>query len=462
MPRISPTRTLSLLGLVALAVPGCRSEQVEPLRRPNIILISLDTLRPDHLQIYDYHRETAPALAMLATQSVVFDNAFSQAPKTGPAHMSLFTGLYPSAHGVQNLDETDNRALSTEIPLMAETLQAAGYQTAGFTGGGHMGPTLGFDRGFDTFMTGGMQFRRAADWVRGLSTEDQPFFLLVHTYSIHDPYLPEKRFQVFGSPDYSGEIIGDEEEMEALVGEAWEDQHQEFWERVDADSEEDLTRLRDLYDGGILATDFQLNQLLGILQEHGVLEDALVVVLSDHGEEFKDHGGYLHESLYQENLRIPLLMRFPGELGTGLAGARVQSTVRLIDVLPTLMDYLAIDGEGRFQGESFLPLLEEPHRAVPQELLSEYPRRGHRAIQLGAWKLIINPDGQEELYDLGADPSESNNLIDRHPEEAERLRRRLAQLVAESEGIQHLVMTGEARDLDPEVKRQLEALGYIE
>jgi choline-sulfatase len=458
-PRLFST---AVVCLAVLSGVSCGSRREESVHRPDIILISLDTLRPDHLEIYDYSRETAPALAMLATQSVVFDNAFSQAPKTGPSHMSLFTGLYPAAHGVRNLDEADNRALSRDIPLMAETLRAAGYRTAAFTGGGHMGETLGFNRGFETFMTGGMQFRRAADWVRGIPDEDRPFFLLVHTYSIHDPYLPEKRFQVFGSAEYSGEIIGDEEEMEQLVGDAWEDQHKAFWDRVDPESEDDLRQLRDLYDAGILATDFQLNQLLGILREVGVLSDALIIVLSDHGEEFKEHGGYLHESLYQENLRIPFLMRFPGELGASLAGVRVQSTVRLVDVLPTLLDYLGLEGAERLQGSSFLPLLEKPRRAIPREILSEYPRHGHRALQLGEWKLIVNPDGLEELYNLAADPTESENLIATHAAEAQRLRRRLAQLVSESEGIQQLVTIGEAQDLDPEVKKQLEALGYVE
>ncbi len=455
-------RSAVILGLVLLGVGACGTEKERTLHRPDIILVSLDTLRPDHLDLYGYHRQTAPTITGLAQMSAVFDNVFAQAPQTAPSHMTLFTGLFPSAHGVQNLEQEDNVALSAGIPLMAEILRSAGYQTAAFTGGGHMGPTLGFDRGFDTFEVGGWQFKRAVEWVRERPDDDGPIFLLVHTYAIHDPYLSAPDFQKFNDPNYGGEIIGNRDELEAISGKEWENQHTAFWERVDKESDQDLVRLQDLYDAAILSTDLQLNQLLGSLQDLGVFDDALLIVLSDHGEEFKDHGDYLHESLYQELLRVPLLMRFPGELGASLEGARVQETVRLIDVLPTLLDYLGLEGAQRLQGRSFLSALEAPQRAVPRETMSEWPRGDLRALQQGDWKLIVNPDGVEELYNLAADPAESDNLIATHPADAERLRRRLAQLVAESEAIQQLVTTGEAQDLDPDVRRQLEALGYID
>lgn len=456
-------RFAMLISVSAIVAGSCGSAPETPAPRPNIILVSLDTLRPDHLEVYGYGRETAPALARLAEQAVVFDNAFSQAPKTAPSHMSIFTGLYPSSHGVRNLDdESENRALSPGIPLMAEVLRDVGYRTAGFTGGGHMGSALGFDRGFETFEPGGSQFRRAADWVRGLPVEEHPFFLLVHTYSIHDPYLSRNRFQIFSDPEYEGDIIGNRQKLIRVSGKGWNNQHKAFWARVDPEDPADLRHLKDLYDAGILSTDFQLSQFLGTLQELGLFEDSLLIVLSDHGEEFQEHGGFLHINLYQENLRVPFLVRFPGALGASLAGARMASTIRLIDLLPTLLDFLELEGAHRLQGSSFLSLLTSPDRRVSREVMSEWPGAGHRAIQMDAWKLIINPDGEEELYNTAADPAEVENLVAAKPLEADRLRAELSRLVGESEGIHQVVGSGEPMEVDPEVRKQLEALGYIE
>ncbi len=459
-------RTRFLLSMLALLVlPGCDevSKDRPPAPRPNIILISLDTLRPDHLPFYGYSRQTAPVLSRIASAGVVFERAYSQAPKTAPSHMSLFTGLYPGAHGVRNLSDGQNPALSSEIPMLAELLQAAGYRTGGFTGGGHMVAALGFHRGFERFVAGRATLKFALRWLKHQHFGEAPVFVFYHTYAVHDPYVTAPRFQVFNDPEYRGRIIGDPNTLKRLAGGRWWDQRDLFWSRVDLASSEDLQRLRDLYDAGILVADSQVERLKDGLRSKGLLEDALVIVLSDHGEEFLEHGGFLHRSLYQENLRVPLLMQFPSELGEHLRGVRFDRTVRLIDLLPTLVEYLELPAPTAMQGRSFLGRLRDPGLSErPDSIVSEWPEAGQKAIEDDGWKMIVDREGSRELYHLAADPGELDDLSGRAAGQTTRLGELLQEVDRWSAGIRQRVVEGELQELDPEIRRQLKALGYLE
>ena len=448
--------------LGSLLVGGC--DEQPTIRRPgaNVLLVSLDTLRADHLELYGYERETAPTLARLAAESVVFERALSQAPKTAPSHMTMMTGRYPSAHGVRNLTGEPQQALSESIPLMAGILAQAGYRTAAFTGGGHIGETLGFDRGFARFVARGWAIRRGRRWLENRSVEFPPFFLFLHTYSIHDPYVPPEDFQIFNPPGYEGDIISNRGELARAAGDSWKAQHRLYWDRVDGNSAADLARLEALYDAAILTTDARLRRLLETLESKGLLDTTLLIVVSDHGEEFQDHGGFLHTTLYEENLRVPLLMRFPGRAGPALAGRRIQSTVSLVDLLPTVLDVLGLEGPTDMQGRSLLPFLEEEPEEEDSVVLSEWPGGGARAVQQGRWKLIVGADGEQELYDLIDDPTEQRNLIDRETHHAHRLRRLLSRMMQDNDRLLRQASPGESLELDDEVREQLEALGYLE
>ena len=462
MPGIRTGVSSALVALGTVLVSGCGHESPIESPRPNIVLISLDTLRPDHLEVHGYHRATAPNLARLAAESVVFDNVYSQAPKTAPSHMTLFTGRFPGAHGVRNLRGDDgDRAVSADVPLMAELLRAAGYQTAGFTGGGHMGPTLGFARGFEGFEARGQSIHRARKWLEA-SSAVEPFFLFIHTYAIHDPYTPPKRFQIFNDPDYSGQIIGSRRELIRGGPGEWKERHEKYWDRVDPESDEDLARLRDLYDAGILATDSRLGKLFDHLAESGRLANTLVILLSDHGEEFREHGGFLHESLYEENLRALLVMRFPDRWEDAPRGSRVTPSVRLIDVLPTLLELLNLEAPADVQGVSLVPLIQAGHQGPLPVLLSEWPGEGERALRRGRWKLIVDAEGGEQLFDLESDPGETRNLLDEAPDRARALRTELGRLVAENRILLERAPPIEDLEMDAEVREQLEALGYLE
>ena len=201
MKKTLPAAAVALLAALALLplAPAC-GKNVRGEDQYNVILISLDTLRADHLQTYGYERETSPNIEAFGERSVVFEEAWSAAPKTAPSHMSIFTGLDPEHHGVMNLDVDGKEALSIEIPTLAMILRDEGYRTAAYHGGGHVGKELGFNRGFEEF-----KGSRHADVIfeRGIEAardfKDEPFFLFLHTYEIHDPYTPPDEYRTCSS-----------------------------------------------------------------------------------------------------------------------------------------------------------------------------------------------------------------------------------------------------------------------
>jgi arylsulfatase A-like enzyme len=452
MSRFVPALLVGLLGT------SCASEE-----RFNILLISLDTLRADHLTLYGYERDTSPHLKSLAEQGVVFDHAFSQSPKTATSHMTLFTGLYPSVHGIENLSE-QNRRLSEEIPTLATLLSRAGYQTEAVVGGGNVAGELGFDQGFELYAGSADaedMFRQAHQVLDRVTGDERPFFVFLHTYEVHDPYVPREEYaRMYVDPDYAGEIIGSLDELiEQAGGQEYWRQYNAYWSRVDPQSAADAQHLRDLYDAEIRFTDEALAAFVARLEDEGFFEDTIVVVLSDHGEEFFEHGAVLHNTLYQEVLQVPLVFLLPAELGID-AGQRIEAIVRLIDVKPTLLELAGVELPEHLQGRSLVPLMrgaKEESRPVFSERI-----KGERrfALQSGRWKYIRKPGG-EELYDLERDPGEQHNVAAQHEPLLRDLRHQMGQLLQRNEGLARELQAGEVFDLDQETREQLEALGYL-
>jgi arylsulfatase A-like enzyme len=449
----------------------------------NVVLVSLDTLRADHVSAYGYERPTSPNLDRLAAEGILFEQAFSHAPHTAQSHMSLFTSLYPGEHGVHNFQDGPPVRLDDEIPTLAELLQSSGYRTRGVVSGGNISGSLGFDRGFDRYDELNRHprlFPAALEALRELAATEGPFFLFVHTYQAHDPYVPPPEFAgLFSDPSYDGSLIGTQDELARLSDGEYEGQHRAFWDSFDRERPGDLRQLVAQYDAVIRATDGGLGALLAELEALGLEAETAVVVLSDHGEEFAEHGGFVHHQLYQEVLHVPLVLRFPGLA----SGVRVQRRVRLIDVLPTITDYLGIEAPDHTQGESMLPLISDPvsDGASERPLFAQLPSAEMSALYVGNWKALARPPhvgrrsfeigrwafhierttNRSKLFDLKTDAGEVGDQSEQNPA-------RMGEMLTRIEALERSFdeARGELKNspvlLEEDTRAQLEALGYLQ
>jgi arylsulfatase A-like enzyme len=432
------------------------------------VLVSIDTLRADRLGVYGHDRATSPRIDRLAAEGVFFESAYSHAPKTAPSHMSLMTGVHPDVHGVVNFVGRVNERLSPRLPTLAEILRSAGYRNAAVTGGGNVDGELGFDRGFEAYEQSGGDaatiFGRALERLDALAAPRAdgtraPFFLFVHTYQVHDPYLPPPAYRaLFTDPGYAGRIVGDADRLVALAGSDWPAWHRAFWAGVDARSPADLRHLRDLYDACIRFTDDELGRLLDRIDALGLADETLVVVLSDHGEEFLEHGRFGHDALFDELLRVPLVVRVPDAERRGLRRGRVSEVVRLVDVLPTLLDLVGLPTPDHLEGRTLLPLLQGDGDA-PRFVFAQNRETGSDALVAGGWKLVAER-WNELLFDLARDPGERRPLAGGDAVR-ESLRATLEELHARSLRWQVLAPPDRAGPLDAATRERLEALGYL-
>ena len=441
--------------LLVVAVCGATSCSEAPRPR-NLLLISLDTLRADHLGCYGYPRPTSPFLDRLASQGVLFEQAWATSPWTLPSHASLFTGLYPSQHGVM----TEERALPADLPTLAESLRDRGFATAGFVSGIFLGARFGLGRGFDRYVaiptrpaSGGTGTSLSAtarvsagglEWLA--SQSGRPFFLFLHYFDIHSDYLPEPRFAALFEKPYRGVVDGSTRQLMA------------FLRGQIAFDAEDRERLVDLYDAEIRQLDQGLEELFARLAERGALADTVVVVTADHGEELFDHGGVFHgRTQYQEMLRVPLIL-----LGPGIPrGLRSQQPVSLVDLAPTLLTLFGLGVPPGVPGRDLAPLWKQgdagwSERDLFAEANDTNGRRSPlRAVLQGRWKLVQHASGERELFELGEDPLEHANRAAAEPARAAKLASRLTTELGSVREAPALPK------LTPDTRKQLEALGYV-
>jgi arylsulfatase A-like enzyme len=417
----------------------------KPVR--SVVLVSLDTLRADRLGIYGYERDTSPNLDLLGAQGTVFDRAYAQASWTEPSHRSLFTSRVVSL-------------IPEEATMLAEIFQAEGFRTGAFTGGGHMSAKFGFDAGFEVYeedRKGGFAslFPMAEEWVRGVGNDR--LFLFLHSYDIHEPYDPPAPYDTMFFPEYDGEITGRRvhDVFKRVVKARKANVRLDFAAELGLD-DADMKQFSSLYDGGIRYTDTFIGRLVSFLKSIGRWDDTVVVVISDHGEEFWDHGSIGHgHTVFDELIRVPLLIVEPGRRTGGL---RVDTVVQLMDVAPTLLELCGMDRPESYQGRSLVPVLEgrplEDKGAVAES-------GGYKALVEFPWKLIARlQGGTADIYDLGLDPRETVSLMTSQSQRAEIMRSRLIGIVKSGEF--DPVTFDESRIEDPEVLEQLRALGYIE
>jgi len=411
----------------------------------NVILISIDTLRSDHLGCYGYARDTSPNLDALCREAAVFEQAISQAPSTLPSHASMLTSLLPSQHGASY---ARRQPLSDQAVTLAEVLEDHGFHTAAFTDGGQIAYRWNLHQGFEVYETNHTK-RVAFDRVvtEGLrwldeTRDEAPFFLFLHTYEVHRPYTPSaKDLRSIGAAPYDGPLGGVVKIREL--------------ERINrgllAIDDEDRSFIQAAYDAEIRSMDRALGFLLQALRERRLGKRTLIVFTSDHGEEFGEHGrmGWHSDRLFDEAIRVPLVFRVPGEQ---FSGKTIRRQVRLIDLAPTVLDILGLESPAPWQGVSLLPLVRgeevDPLLAISQ--VEKEPDPPIEALRTGRWKLYAG-----KLYDLQLDPAERFDASTGRTDLVRALKFRLSELTAGGE------LAAEPIELDPETRERLEALGYL-
>jgi arylsulfatase A-like enzyme len=445
-----PLRARLPLSLVLLAglLPACHADPTAVAR--GAVLISIDTLRADHLGLYGESLPTSPRIDAFAREGVVFETVRSTAPWTLPAHASMLTGLYPSRHGAR----TASHSLADDVPTLAEILSARGFATAAVVNGGFLNPRFGLDRGFGEYVLVPSAEDRRKGAAPGIASwaiawlerhAHGRFFLLVHVFDVHSDYHSERRFERIFAPR-EGRFDGSTEQM-GLVN------HGDL--QISPAQAEHLSRL---YDAGIRQLDHDLSPLLDYLADPARTRSTLVVVTSDHGEEFLEHGGLLHtRTHYEELLRVPLILR-----GAGLpAGRRVEAPVSLVDLAPTLLARLGVEAppELALDGRDLAPLWSgeasvSDGRLFFAEAAPSLDSDTLRSVTDGRYKLIRNLEtGSAELYDLAEDPGEQHDLIGRESAVA-------AELGAALDRFSETQRLGRPLEIPEEMQEELRALGY--
>jgi arylsulfatase A-like enzyme len=446
-----------ILGGVVTVPSGATAKS--PKNGPNILWIVIDTLRADHLSCYGYHRDTTPNIDRIAAEGVLFENAFTTAPWSLPSYASMLTGLYSSKHGA----DAEHIYLDERFDTVAEVLAKQGYRTfASCIGSRWANRLTNLDQGFEMFQNrrggvltlnnsellingilrmvrgfvGTMESAQETNavvkkWISRCVKEGCPFFGFVLYLEPHFPYvIPEPYFSLW----LGGQTINPKVK-EALLNPY---PYEYLRDNLKVTSQE-LEILKALYDGCISYVDFRVNQLVSYLKEEGILDNTLLIITSDHGENFGDHDLMSHcFSLHDTLIRVPLILRYPKVFPQGL---RIKRQVQTVDIFPTILQILGIELEG-LQGYSLLQD-DRPRKFIIAEHqifhlaitgiprlspslykldLSKYARR-LKCIRTDRFKYIWSSDGRDELYNIYKDPKESKNLIETCPEEARRLKK---------------------------------------
>ena len=478
-----------LIGGLLLAA-ACGEEPAQVLGREDgprgVLLISVDSLRADHLSCYGYKSALKPDLLTspnidqrLADQGLLFERAVSTTSWTVPAHMAMLSGQPNDIHGVVG----PSSQLHESRPLIAQQFKSSGWRTAGFYSGPNLHPFFGFGRGFERYddctsigvdsskfgptndkqrdLLRAMEHKahqghtaekvvdNFTDWFDGVEQDDR-FFAFVHFWDVHYDYDPPAEFDLF-DPDYTGDVDG--REIQDLVAGRLPDR------------ERDIQHVEALYDGEILYTDANVAKLLDALDAAGRLDNTLVVFVSDHGDEFADHGRFGHnKTLYEEVIHVPLILRYPGLIP---AATRNDTLVSLVDLAPTILDLCGLAADPTHWGRSLTPLLEEggelANRPAPLELIFGRPFRGQKRMPMkgmhaGTYKVIRNGSAQlPVVFDLVEDPGEQNQLdvvgTDARVRRARQLWKQI-QVAAED-------LPRTEGELPPELQDDLRAVGYL-
>jgi arylsulfatase len=455
VPRIAAAAVLLALGSMAVPAGGAP----EPARTGrNIIVISIDTLRADHLGCYGYFRDTSPNLDALAKPSVFFDLCLTPIATTLPAHTSLFTGVYPIEHGLLiNFKRTKKPFVPVPaLRSFAQFAQDRGYETAAFVSAAPVASSSGIAVGFDLFDEPQGQERRAEETNEALlawvdTAGKKPFFLWVHYFDPHYPYGAPAPFDGTYETDEALEAYLAERKIEREVA-------RPIGEHVKTRA------VNNAYDGEIRYVDDHLGRLIARLKQRGLWEESAVILLSDHGESLGDHGMGGHGYIHREQLHVPLMMKIPGK-----QPRRVSFPMSLVDVLPTAIGLL---GERELWSAFLDQASGQDVLASGYTPLAVFSQRSNRrrkdidgpaySMATAEWKYVHEPETRNRLFDWKKDPLELSDVLSSHAGVATELEKQLGLRIRVYEESAEKIGPPEQRQLDPETVKKLESLGYVE
>jgi arylsulfatase A-like enzyme len=428
-------RWLAAAACLGLAACGARDDASD---LPNIVLVTLDTTRADHLGLYGYFRDTSPRIDAFAEQALVFERAIVPMATTLPTHVSILTATYPLEHGVMaNLEHDGRRFVSSPgVRSFAEASRAAGYRTAAFVSAAPLKRGSGVEAGFD-------------------AQRDDPFFLWVHYYDAHWPFM---------APDNFTNLFRSDAELERWLTER---RFSAGTHRPGVGPEETRATL-DAYDAELRFQDTHVGRLLDALAARDDWSRTAVVLAGDHGEGLSQHDHAAHGGTWNEQLHAPLLMRVPGE-----APRRIAKPVSTVDALPTLLGRLELPGFASFldqtSGRDVLLGAEAGDPVFSQDVGRKRGSPGYRyALTTARWKYFRHENGappREELYDRDADPFELTDVSREHEDVLAALRGELTARLEAQRARATQLRGSEAprtRAADPAIQEQLRALGYLE
>ncbi|MBI4879767.1 MAG: sulfatase [Planctomycetes bacterium] len=445
--RLERAAACNLIFLAGALLCACGAREERPPL--GVVLISIDTLRPDHLGFNGYARPTSPCLDALAGSAAVFEQAIAQAPWTTPSHAAMLMSQYPSALRLGGWN--DPGVIHPDAVSLAEVFQRAGHRTHAVVAGGFVSGKIGFAQGFEEYDETGYDMTMTVDrglaWLDGLE-RDAPFFLFLHTYDVHK-YNPPGKYKRSFDHGYAGPLL-DQQYLARFVQN--ENHEPEAAARLGAD---DLRYIVDMYDAAINYVDHEIGRVVERLEERGLRGRTLLVITSDHGEEFREHGRTGHGyNLHDENLRVPLLFAHPS-----LPARRVQEQVRLLDLAPTIADLAGLRPDPSWQGTSLRPFLEGGKMNLPA--LSEhahYPMKSARTLDA---KLIVARQApHRQLFDLRRDPGETRDALAEEGEIGARLGELLLRWHHANMEDGRFLGAGDL-EMSPELRRQLDELGYV-
>ncbi len=463
-----------------------------PKARPNIVLYLIDTLRADHTSLYGYSRDTTPFLKKLGSEGVVFEDCQAQSTWTKPSVATLLTSLHTPAHGIDEFTDTIPRGATT----LAAALRKAGYVTASIIANPFSGRNSGLERGVDHLFeypavhryrrriegaTDSAALNRVAfPWLE--KHKGEPFFLYLHSTDPHAPYRPPPATEAkFADPAETPAFNRDYDRLRQTLGAygggAVFNRAQAEAKGIDPDRW--VRRAIDRYDGETLFNDQNIKLLVEKLEDLGIRGNTLIVVVSDHGEEFLEHGWTTHGySLYAELTRVVCLMWNPKLIP---APRRIQEPVGLIDVMPTILDLAGVSTQGLLEGRSLVPLIRGEAAAARPVMAARLPERTppppgggipeNRTTTIAwigsDWKLIYRPDGESaglkevELYDRRTDRGDRHDVADRHPAVVKRLLGQIHRWQDGQNQVRELLGPARKTTLDPATLQRLRTLGYI-
>lgn len=457
---------------------GCSSGRD---RRPNVVLIVLDTARADRFGCMGYERDTSPNIDSIFSEGTIFENTYSTACWTLPSHGSLFTGLYPTQAGATS----ETLHLPKVNRTIAQTLQEGGYKTAGFCCNGWLSKERGFAQGFDEYHemwreenrvnTAGKHLysdqiatEKIINWLRQQNKSKNPFFTFINLNGIHLPYQPTEPFlsRFVGNRGYNNEEVN----RIAAVKSWWA-----YLGGKVAFNERDFRIMSDLYDGEVALADTHVGRIADELRTLRMLDDTVFIVTSDHGENLGEHGRFDHNlSMYETTLHIPLMMRYPKAFS---AAVRVKDLVSNTDIAPTILDLCGVGGMDKLKPEETSLARKERRRrnfvvsgnerpmsgiGLMKEQYPEFDVRSidyrMRAIRSGSYKLIWKINVGTQLFDLQTDPQELNDLAGKDIATRNKLNNMLVSWMRRTPAVSNIKSL---QGQDEENLKLLRSLGYI-